>query len=151
MHQLNFPSYSFKIKTEDGKKLIFDRLRKKYVALQPEEIVRQHMISYLIEEKHYPASLMNNEISISYNGLDKRCDSVVYKNNAQPIMIIEYKAPSIKISQDTFDQIAVYNMKLHVDYLLISNGINHFCCKVDRESHQLHFLKDIPTYEELIP
>lgn len=150
MGQLNFPEYAFKIKVINGKKHIFDRLRKKYVALQPEELVRQHMIEYLIEEKTYPQNLIGNEIPLKYNDLSKRCDSVVYDAYGKPIMIIEYKAPTIEINQKTFDQIALYNSQLRVKYLLISNGLQHFCCKVDLETRACEFLKEIPRYKELL-
>lgn len=149
MSSLNFPDYSFKIKTENGRKYIFDRLRRKYVALQPEEWVRQHMIEYLIQERNYPATLIGNEISLSYNGLQKRCDSVVYGKNGQALMIIEYKAPTVEITQQTFDQITLYNTQLQVEYLLISNGLNHFCCKVDFSKNTIAFLENIPDYSQL--
>ncbi len=150
MSSLNFPAYTFKIKTIDEKKCIYDRLRRKFVALQPEEWVRQHMIEFLIEELKYPEGLIGNEISLTYNGLQKRCDSVVYSKNRDPLMIIEYKAPTVEISQKTFDQISLYNTQLQVKYLLISNGFNHYCCKVDLESKKVSFLKEIPSYGELI-
>ncbi len=148
MTQLNFPAYAFSIKVINDKPHIFDQLRKKFVALQPEEWVRQHMIQYLIEEKKYPASLMNNEISLSYNGMQKRCDSVVYDRNGKALMIIEYKAPTEKISQKTFDQIVLYNSQLLVNYLLISNGLSHYCCQINPDN-SCSFLKDIPLYENL--
>ncbi len=150
MGQLNFPDYSFKIKVINEKKQIFDRIRKKYVALQPEELVRQHMIEYLIEEKGYPASLIGNEVSLSYNGMQKRCDTVVYGNDGRPLMIIEYKAPSIALSQKTFDQVAIYNSQLRVQYLLMSNGLQHYCCKVDLDTRGCEFLKELPVYIELV-
>ncbi len=146
---LNFPAYSFKIKNENGRKMIFDRLRRKYVALQPEEWVRQNMTEFLVREKKYPATLLGNEISLTCNGLQKRCDTVVYGTRGEPLMIVEYKAPSVEITQKTFDQIAIYNTQLQVRYLLISNGLQHFCCKVDLTTNKLHFLMEIPFYEEL--
>lgn len=150
MSSLNFPSYTFKIKDMDGRKYIFDRLRKKYVALQPEEWVRQHMIEYLVSDLKYPASLIGNEISLTYNGLQKRCDSVVYNKHGEAIMIIEYKAPTVEITQKTFDQIALYNTQLKVKYLLVSNGLRHFCCKVDLDGKGFSFLQSIPCFEELV-
>jgi len=150
MSQLNFPLYAFKIKEANGRKLIFDRLRRKFVILQPEELVRQNMIEYLVTEKGYPVTLIGNEISLIYNGLKKRCDSVVYGSHGNPIMIVEYKAPSVEICQKTFDQIAIYNSQLKVKYLLISNGLKHFCCKIDFETMGYQFLVDIPTYGELV-
>jgi len=149
MSSLNFPDYSFKIKEVNGQKFIFDRLRRKYVALQPEEFVRQHMIEFLVEELHYPATLIGNEISLVYNGMQKRCDSVVYGKHGEPLMIIEYKAPTVEITQRTFDQIAVYNIKLKVKHLVVSNGIRHFYCKINIEDNSFQFLEKIPIYEEL--
>lgn len=148
--QLNFPNYSFKMKKENGRMFIFDRLRKKHVALQPEEWVRQHMIEFLIEEKKYPPSLIGNEISLMLNGMQKRCDSVVYDRDGSPLMIIEYKAPSVKISQDTFDQILVYNTQLCVKYLLVSNGLQHCCCVVNLTNRTFSFLEEIPEFDSLI-
>lgn len=150
MGQLNFPDYAFKIKVMNGKKHIFDRLRKKYVVLQPEELVRQNMIEYLVTEKDYPATLVGNEISLTYNKLKKRCDSVVYGNDGKPLMIIEYKAPTVEISQKTFDQLAIYNSQLQVKYLLVSNGLKHFCCKIDFETMGVEFLVEVPSYGELV-
>ncbi len=150
MSSLNFPTYSFRIKTTDGKKYIFDRIRKKFVALQPEEWVRQNMIEFLIAEKNYPETLIGNEVSLVYNNLQRRCDSVIYSTAGKPLMIIEYKAPTVEISQNTFDQICVYNKELNVDFLLISNGLQHYCCKVDNDRNQLFFLQEIPDYEKII-
>ncbi len=149
MTPLNLPEYSFNIKKEKEKYLIFDQMRKKYVSLSPEEWVRQHFVAFLTDRKKYPKSLIANEISIVYNGLQKRCDTLVYNKKGEVAMIIEYKAPHIAITQEVFDQIAVYNMKLKVDYLIVSNGMEHFCCKIDYENMRYNFLKDIPEYEEL--
>lgn len=150
MSSLNFPAYTFNIKNINGRKFIFDRLRKKFVALQPEEWVRQNMIEYLVSDLKYPASLIGNEISLTYNSMQKRCDSVVYNNRGEAIMIIEYKAPNVDITQKTFDQIALYNTQLKVKFLLVSNGLKHYCCKVDLSSSGISFLQNIPKYEELI-
>jgi hypothetical protein len=129
--------------------MIFDRLRRKFVALQPEEWVRQNMIEFLVTEKHYPPTLVGNEISLSYNGLQRRCDSVVYSRTGTALMIIEYKAPTIEITRRTFDQIALYNSQLQVRYLLLSNGFTHFCCKINPADNSLRFLEEIPYYEDL--
>ena len=150
MFNLNLPEFSFKIKKENDKYLIFDRLRKKYIHISPEEWVRQNFIEYLILEKKYPASLMANEVAIEYNGLKKRCDSLVYNNYGEIIAIIEYKAPNVKITQKVFDQIAVYNMQLKVNFLIVSNGLEHFCCQVNHEKMKYVFLQEIPSYEDLI-
>ena len=149
MQQLNLPPYKFRIKKVDEKLQIFDSQRKKYISLTPEEWVRQNFIRYLIEDKHYPAAYLAIEKQISMNGMKKRCDALLYNSDANPIMIIEFKAPGIQITQQTFDQAAVYNSKLQVDFLMISNGLNHYCCKVNTVESNYSFFLEIPTYEEL--
>ncbi|MCM1108802.1 MAG: type I restriction enzyme HsdR N-terminal domain-containing protein [Clostridium sp.] len=131
------------------KRCVFDPIRRKYVALTPEEWVRQHFVHFLINSKGYPGSLLGNEISLTLNGTSKRCDTVLYSRTATPRMIIEYKAPHIEITQKVFSQISRYNMALHVDYLIVSNGVTHYCCKVDYEHLTYTFLSDIPAYNEL--
>ena len=149
MYRLNLPQYEIKIGEKDGKRTIFDFLRRKYVALTPEEWVRQHFVHYLVEHKGYPKGLLGNEIEILAGPKHLRCDSILYNKVAQPQMIIEYKAPTIKIQQKTFDQISVYNLLLKVDYLVVSNGLEHYCCKMDYDHQKYLFLKDIPYYENL--
>jgi len=149
MYRLNLPQYEIKIGEKDGKRTIFDFLRRKYVALTPEEWVRQHFVHYLVEHKGYPKGLLGNEIEILAGPKHLRCDSILYNKVAQPQMIIEYKAPTIKIQQKTFDQISVYNLLLKVDYLVVSNGLEHYCCKMDYDHQKYLFLKDIPDYENL--
>jgi len=145
MLELNLPKYAFKIKESDGKRMIFDRCRKKYVPLTPEEWVRQHVVEFLIVEKKYPSSLIANEITIDVNRMRKRCDTIVYNKSGMPEMIVEYKAPHIPITQESFDQIAMYNFTLKVDYLIVSNGMNHYCCKIDYDKQCYTFLEDIPV------
>ena len=149
MKTLNLPKTEFKIISRGEKLNIFDILRRRYVTLTPEEWVRQHFIHFLIEYKGYPAARLGNEISLDLNGTRKRCDSVLYDKEAHPIMIIEYKAPYIPITQETFQQISRYNMKLHVPWLIVSNGMEHYCCQVDYEKGGYHFLSDIPQYDAL--
>jgi len=144
MLELHLPPFAFKIKEVEGKKLIFDRCRKKYVALTPEEWVRQHLVEFLITQKKYPASLIANEATIEINRMKKRCDTVIFNKMGKPAVIVEYKAPQVAISQDTFDQIATYNFALQVDYLIVSNGINHYCCQVDYVNKCYTFLEEIP-------
>jgi type I site-specific restriction endonuclease len=117
--------------------------------LTPEEFVRQHFLSFLITHKHYPQSRMANEIGIELENVKKRCDTVLYDEYLQPLMIIEYKAPSVVIGQNTFDQITRYNMSLCVPWLIVSNGIHHYCCRVDYEKKECFFYKEIPEYEKL--
>jgi type I site-specific restriction endonuclease len=146
MENLNLPTYSFKIKSEVQRKLIFDSIRKKYVVLTPEEWVRQNFIRYLIEEKGYPASLIAVEKKVDVNLLPQRSDIVLYNANAKPVMIVECKAAKIKITQDVFNQIARYNMKLMVPLLVVTNGLHHYCCQMDYQKKTFEFLREIPHY-----
>lgn len=143
MQPLNFPSYDFKIKTSGKITQIFDIVRRKYVALTPEEWVRQHFLHYLVNEKKFPRSLLAVEMNIILNKLRKRCDIVGYDNTAKPILIVECKAPGIKISQNTFDQIARYNIALKVKFLAVSNGLEHYFCEIDFLKKNYRFLKEI--------
>lgn len=128
---------------------IYDSLRRKYVALTPEEWVRQHFVNWLISDKEYPTSLMANEAGIKLNSLTRRCDTVVYDQHLDPLMIIEYKESNISITQDVFDQIVRYNTVLKVQYIVVSNGVKHYCCKMNYEKQSYDFLIDIPNYREL--
>ena len=149
MFRLNLPTYEIKIAQRGNKQLIFDFLRRKYVALTPEEWVRQHFVHYLIEHKGYPAGLIGNEVELNVGEKKLRCDTILYNKVAQPQMIIEDKAPQIKLQQKTFDQISAYNLLLKVDYLIVSNGMQHICCRMDYENQKYCFLEDIPNYQEL--
>ena len=149
MFQLNLPSFNAKIATRGEKTTIYDVLRRKYVALTPEEWVRQHFVNYLINFKNYPSPLLANELPIRLNSTNKRCDTVLLGKNGSPKMIIEYKAPHVEITQKVFSQISRYNIVLHVDYLIVTNGLKHYCCKVDYKNQKCLFLKDIPSYEEI--
>ena len=146
MQKLNLPIYSIKLKKDENKTLVFDPIRKKYIILTPEEWVRQNFIQFLIEEKKYPASLMAVEMGIDLLNTKKRCDIVLYNTKGLPHMIVECKAPSIKISQDTFDQIARYNITLKTDLLVVTNGLQHYICIMDHHNKRYHFLKEIPNY-----
>ncbi len=149
MVQLNLPPYQIRVKETGGRKQVFDILRRKYVALTPEEWVRQHFIHYLIEHKNYPASLLANEVSLQIGEKRMRADSVLYDNQLHPRIIIEYKAPNITLTQKVFDQITVYNLLLHVDYLIVSNGMTTYICKMDYEKQTYKFLETIPNYENI--
>ena len=146
MLALNLPAYETKITENDGKRQIFDILRKCYVALTPEEWVRQHFVHYLIDHKGYSKALMVNEVSILLNNTTRRCDTVVYDRSMRPRVIVEYKAPSVRITKEVFAQISRYNLVLKVDYLIISNGLQHYCCKMDYEKQSFTFLLEIPEY-----
>jgi len=149
MWQLNLPEYNFRIKKQNEKFLIFDTQRKRYVALTPEEWVRQHFIQFLITVKGYPAALLAVEKQLNMNGMKKRCDAILYNMEAQPTLIIELKAPTVPITQATFDQVAVYNAKLKVDFFMISNGIEHYCCKVNTETARYEFFPEIPEFAQI--
>ncbi|MEN8858131.1 MAG: type I restriction enzyme HsdR N-terminal domain-containing protein [Flavobacteriaceae bacterium] len=146
MQKLNFPSYSFRLKSSENKTLIFDIIRKKYVVLTPEEWVRQHVVLFLIEEKKYPISLIAVEKQLKINSLLKRTDVVVFNTKGTPEILIECKAPSVAISQATFDQIARYNLTAQSNYLMVTNGLNHYFCQIDKENETYVFLKEIPNY-----
>ena len=149
MLRLNLPEYDIKIQATGGKKHIFDILRRKYVALTPEEYVRQHFVNYLISHLGYPLSLMANEVALSVGNKRMRCDTVFYDKALRPRMIVEYKAPSISLTQKVFDQISAYNLLLHVDYLVVSNGLQTYACKMDYDNQKYFFLSAIPDYKDL--
>lgn len=146
---LNLPAYEAKIAVRNGKNVIFDTIRKKYVALTPEEWVRQNFVNFLIAHKGYPLSLLANEVLIKLNGTNKRCDTVLFQRDLKAKLIVEYKAPSVNITQDVFDQITRYNMVLKVDFLIVTNGLNHYCCKIDYVTQSYVFLSEIPDYSLL--
>lgn len=150
MQVLNLPVYPLKIKNIKQNKYIFDIIRKKFIVLTPEEWVRQNFVHYLIHEKQYPAGLLSVEMFLKVNKLSKRADLVVFSNNAKPIMIIECKAPEVKINQKAFDQIWSYNIALNVKYLIVTNGMQSFCCKATNDMKSYFFLKNIPNYAQLI-
>lgn len=150
MMKLNLPEYQFNIKkNEKGAWTIFDQLRRRFVTITPEEWVRQHFVRFLIQEKGFPMGRMANEVSLVQNGIQRRCDSLVADEHGLPQVIIEYKAPQIAISQLTFDQIVRYNMVLRAKYLIVSNGLTHYCCKIDYQNDTYGFLADIPDYSQL--
>jgi len=147
MQDLNFPKFSFRFKNSENKVSIFDAIRKKFVILQPEEWVRQHCVQYLIDVKGYPKSLINVEKELKINDLKKRYDIVVFNTNGSIHLIVECKAPKIKISQSTFDQVARYNLALNATYLMVTNGLNHYYCMMDFEAEKYNFLQDIPDFK----
>jgi len=149
MTELNLPVYKFKFRREEKGLYIFDEVRKKYLKLTPEEWVRQNFIKYLISEKQFPPTLIAVEMGLKVHKLSRRSDIVVYSRNGNPILIVECKAPEVPITQKVFDQIAQYNIKLQVNYLIVTNGLNHYACKVDLENKNYRFLKEIPCFNEL--
>jgi type I site-specific restriction endonuclease len=147
MQQLNFPIYNFRFKNSENKVSIFDEIRKKFIILTPEEWVRQHVVRFLLEEKKYPKSLINVEKVLSVNGLRKRYDIVVFNPDGSIFVLVECKAPEIKTAQATFDQIARYNLALKAQFLMVTNGLNHYFCQMDFENEKYDFLKELPDYE----
>jgi hypothetical protein len=147
MKTLNLPSYQFKLKQQGLRTQIFDSIRKKYVMLTPEEWVRQNFLQFLIQEKNYPSSLIAVEAGLKYNQLQKRMDVLVYDKQGTPHLMVECKAPEVKINQDVFDQIARYNMVFKVKYLVVTNGMHHFCCLMDYTNNAYQYLEQIPVFE----
>ncbi|WP_447637247.1 type I restriction enzyme HsdR N-terminal domain-containing protein [Flavobacterium microcysteis] len=146
MQQLNFNSYQFRFKNSEGKISIFDEIRRKFIILTPEEWVRQHVVQYLLQEKKYPKSYINVEKVIKLNGLIKRYDVVVFQPNGKLFLLVECKSADIVINQTTFDQIARYNMALESEYLMVTNGLNHYFCQMDYQSEKYNFLKELPDF-----
>ena len=146
MPQLNLPNVALKTKLVEGTTQVFDAVRKKYLVLTPEEWVRQHFIHYLNKEKNYPLGLMGVEQMVKYNGMQTRADIVLYTADGKPNVIVECKAPNVKITQDAFNQIAKYNFKLKVEFLVVTNGMQHFCCKMDYENNKITFLEEVPAF-----
>ena len=149
IQNLNLPPFEPKISSQDGKTFIWDPIRKLWTALTPEEQVRQAFVSYLIYYKGYPASHIANEQAIELSGMSRRCDSVIYDKAGTPRVIVEYKRPTVAITSKVFDQIARYNLVLHVDYLIVSNGLKHYCIKMEYPAGKYAFLQDIPNYSDL--
>lgn len=148
MQPLNLPAYPFKIREEGSRLQIFDPFRKKYLVLNPEEWVRQHFLQYLVNEKKYPSSLIRIETGLKYNQLLKRADILIHNKQGAPHLMVECKSPSVKITQDAFDQVARYNMSFKVRYLVVTNGLHHFCCEMNYLDGSYLYLKEIPFFEQ---
>ncbi|MDD3005147.1 type I restriction enzyme HsdR N-terminal domain-containing protein [Flavobacterium sp.] len=144
MLKLNFPPYQFRFKNSENKYAIFDEIRKKFIVLTPEEWVRQHVVHFLIYEKKYPKSWINVEKLIKINDLTKRYDLVVFNPDGSIFLLVECKAPEVTINQQTFDQIARYNLALKATYLMVTNGLEHYFCQMDYENEKYQFLRDLP-------
>jgi type I site-specific restriction endonuclease len=147
MIPLHFPDYSFKLKNKENKTYIWDEIRKKDILLTPEEWVRQHALKFLIEDKNYHALWMAVEKQFTINGLHKRADIVVYDEHMNPYIIVECKAPTVQITQDTFDQIARYNLALGAKYLMLTNGLQHYYCRMNFDKETYIFLEELPDNE----
>ena len=148
MQRLNLPEYQFRIKKDRNKFAIFDEIRKKFLVLTPEEWVRQNFIKFLNQEKKFPMSLIGVERMVMINQNPLRCDLLVYNRKGLPFLVVECKAPNVRISQDTFDQIARYNMQLKVPYLVVTNGLQHYCCLINYEQQSYEYLQNIPVFPE---
>ncbi|MEM1336166.1 MAG: type I restriction enzyme HsdR N-terminal domain-containing protein [Bacteroidota bacterium] len=146
MQQLNFPKFEFRFKSTENRIQIFDIIRKKFVVLHPEEWVRQHVIHYLISVKKYPKQHINVEKQLLINGLQKRYDVIVLTTSGKIRILVECKAPGIRLDQDTFDQIARYNLKAAADYMMVTNGIHHIFCQIDHNNEKYTFLPEIPDF-----
>ena len=151
MKQLALPAYSFSLKTDKhGKELIYDEIRKKWLLLTPEEWVRQNFVKYLIEGKGYPAGLIGIEVTFKFNSLTRRADILIYNRLGNPILIVECKAPGVKVDNRVFDQIVEYNLKFNLEYIVVTNGLKHYACSVRGEKKpEYAFLKSIPSYDKL--
>ena len=148
MQKLNFPDYSFRFKNSENKVAIFDVIRKKFIILTPEEWVRQHVVHYLINDKQYPKSHINVEKLIKVNNTNKRYDIVVFHPNGEIALLVECKSTAVTITQDTFDQIARYNLNLKANYLMVTNGLNHYFCQMDFEKETYVFLPSLPQFKQ---
>lgn len=146
MQSLNFPKFDFRFKNSENGVQIFDVIRRKFVILQPEEWVRQHVVKYLMDVKQYPKSLINVEKKLILNGLTKRMDIVVFNTDGKLKILVECKAPQVVIDQTTFDQIAQYNLSANADYLMVTNGLNHYFCQMDYEARRYNFITELPEY-----
>lgn len=149
MKELNLPNLSHTLQINKEKKTIYDTSRKKHVSLTPEEWVRQNFLAFMVHYLAYPIGLVATEMTIELNRLKKRCDIVVFNNTGKPMLIVECKATGIALSQKVFTQIATYNLKLKVDYLVVTNGLNHYCCKMNYQDGSYTFLQKIPNFKEL--
>lgn len=146
MKKLDFPEYDFRIRRAEKGYEIFDVIRKKFVALTPEEWVRQHAVHFLIQEKKVPTGRMNVECSLSMLSMSRRADVVVFDDFGKPVLVVECKAPEVKITQAWFDQIARYNTTFRAPYLFVTNGLSHFFCMIDFDSQSYRFMENIPDY-----
>lgn len=151
--ELNLPACELKIRRDvdsrRGGMEVYDVTRRRWVALTPEEWVRQNFVHYLFALKAYPQMLTANEVALKLNGLSRRCDTVVYDRTLKPLVVVEYKAPSVDITQKVFDQIARYNIVMGAPFLIVSNGLKHYCCRFQGDSYT--FLRDIPAYHDIMP
>lgn len=149
METLNLPAYDFSTRQKGDRTFIYDAIRQKYVRLTPEEWVRQHFVQYLIQARGVPRGLVVIEHRFTYQGMPRRADIVVHDRQGQPLLMTECKAPEVAIQQETFDQVARYNRVIQARYLIVTNGFDHYCCRIDYETRGYEFLEEVPPYEDL--
>ena len=150
MQLLNFPTYPLKLQKEKGQYRVFDRIRKKYITLTPEEWVRQHLVWYLIEDLKYPEGLIALEYSFTVNNNSVRCDLIVFSRDGKPLLLAECKAPSIILGDETLHQAGRYNIVTKTNWLIVTNGLKNICCYVDFENQKIKYINEIPAYQNLI-
>jgi len=149
MESLNLPTYSFSVKSEEGRSWIFDPVRRKYVLLTPEEWVRQNFLQYLVQEKDFPASLMAVEKEFTFNRMKKRTDILVHNRQGEPVFLVECKAPAVPVTREVFDQIGLYNLNYNVPWLVVTNGMKHYCCRFEKDEGKYRFTDRIPAWSEV--
>lgn len=150
LQKLNLPDYDFDIKLMNSDASIYDRIRKKYVKLTPEEWVRQNFIKYLIEEKRCPQTRVRLEVSLKVNNLSKRCDAIIYDKDLNPAAILECKAPGVELNSKTLRQIGTYNIQFKVNTLIVTNGLSHFALNIDRVGNNHRIADEIPMYKDML-
>jgi hypothetical protein len=146
--KLNLPPFEFKIKEDEGKKFIYDTIRKNYFLLTPEEWVRQHFLHFLINHYHYPKGLIKIETGLRYNKLLKRSDIIIFDRNGRPFLLVECKSADHKLIQAGFDQAAMYNTTIKAPYIALTNGLKTYCCRINQETRHYEFMEDLPTLPE---
>lgn len=146
---LNLPAYDFQQRERAGKREIYDPIRQKYVRLTPEEWVRQHFVQYLIRDRNVPRGLVTVEQSFDYQGMPRRADIVVHGRSGEPLLMAECKAPAVSVQQETFDQVARYNRVVDAPFLVVTNGLSHYCCRIDRAANAYEFLDEVPVYDAM--
>ena len=151
METLNLPTYSFTIKSDKDRSFIFDAIRRKYVLLTPEEWVRQHFIQYLVQDKGFPASLIAVEKEFSFNRMKKRTDILAYNRQGEPVLLVECKSPAVPVTRAVFDQIGLYNLSYNVPWLVVTNGMKHYCCRFEGTKAGYQFTDRIPEWNDIQP
>lgn len=146
---LNLPQYDVKTRLHKGQHQVYDTIRKKYVALTPEEWVRQHFVNYLIVHRGYPAGLINIEFPVTVNGMLQRADIVAYGRSGEPLLVVECKAPVVRLDTEAFSQAARYNLTLKADYLVVTNGIKHYCSRVNLQSKEFKSIPEVPHFRQI--